>query len=88
MIKDKRKPATSIDNYRAISLCSIVCKLFEYLIIDVLGNLLESDNYQFAYKEGHSTMSCTSMALEVIKYYKENSFNVFALFLDASKALL
>ena len=37
-------------------------------------------------KEGHSTTLCTSMALEVIKYYKKNGSNVFALFLDASKA--
>ena len=41
LIKDKRKSTTSIDKYRFISLCSIICKLFEYLIIDVLGNLLE-----------------------------------------------
>ena len=37
-------------------------------------------------KEGHSTTLCTSMALEVIKYYMENCSNVFALFLDAIKA--
>ena len=86
LIKDKRKPATSIDNYRAISLCSVLCKLFEYLIIDSIGTSLKSDNYQFAYKEEHSTTMCTSVALEVIQYYKSHSSNVFALFLDASKA--
>ena len=50
LIKDKRKTCTSIENYRAISLCSILCKLFEYLIVDTLEDKLKSNNYQFGYK--------------------------------------
>ena len=68
------------------SLCSILCKLFEYLIVDTLEDKLKSNDYQFGYKENHSTVLCTSLELEVIQYYKLNNSNIFTLILDASKA--
>ena len=66
IIKDNRKPSMHLSNYRAILLCSVLCKLLEYLILDSLGKLLQSDEYQFVYKENHSTVLCTSMVMNTI----------------------
>ena len=86
LIKNKRMSDSISNNYRAISLCSVLCKIFEYMILDALKNKLRSDEYQFAYKESHSTTLCTSMVLNTIHYYTEQNSNVFTLFLDATKA--
>ena len=80
IVKDKRKPDVFLSNYRAISLCLVLCKILEYLILDSLSELLQSDEYQFAYKENHSTVLCTSMVLNTIEYYKSYNSNVFACF--------
>ena len=82
LIKFTFKLSSNIIN----SLCSILCKLFQYLIVDTLEDKLKSNNYQFEYKEDHSTVICTFLALEVIQYYKLNNSNIFTLILDASKA--
>ncbi len=41
---------------------------------------------QFGFKEGLSTTECTFTKLETISYYHFNHTNVYALFLDATKA--
>ena len=86
ILKDNRKSASSSDNYRAISLCSVLCKLFEYCVINSLDTFLKSSSYQFAYKQSHSTLLCTFMVGQVIQYYRDRKSNVFSLSLDASKA--
>ena len=41
---------------------------------------------QFGFKEGVSTFQCTFSLLETVNYYKFHNSQVYALFLDASKA--
>ena len=86
IVKNKRKSKNDSSNYRAITLGSIICKIFEYLILDLSKDILESDRYQFAFKNEHSTTLCTSMVLQTIEYYKNNNSNVYVLFLDCTKA--
>ncbi len=45
-----------------------------------------SSDMQFGFKEGLSTTECTFTMLETISYYNFNHTNVYALFLDATKA--
>jgi hypothetical protein len=58
--KDMRASLCSDDNYRGISLCSSICKLFDLVIIDKYKVELSTSNLQFGFKNGHSTVMCTA----------------------------
>ncbi len=74
------------DNFRAITLSSILCKLLDVVIlIKEKGSLCTSD-LQYGFKQGSSTNLCTAMLQETISYYVHNGSNVYGLMLDASKA--
>ena len=84
--KDKRKSLSDSSNYRGIALSSIFCKLFEYILIFLCENVCKNNDLQFGFKKGFSTALCSFTISETIQYYKNNSSNVYILFLDASKA--
>ncbi len=74
---------SSSDNFRAITLSSILCKL---LIMTKAKDNLCTSNLQFSFKPGASNSLCTGMVQESISYYANNESNVYGLLLDASKA--
>ena len=84
--KDMRASLCCGDNYRGISLCSAICKLFDILIIDKYGNCFKTSDMQFGFKKDHSTVMCTAIYIETINYYRQRNSNVFSCLLDASKA--
>ena len=84
--KNKRKSICDSSNYRAIALSSIFGKLFEYIILKKIQDNVELNKNQFGYKKGVSTAHCSFVLNETIQYYRNNGSNVYALFLDASKA--
>ena len=86
IVKNNRKSLNDSSNYRALTLGSTICKIFEYLLLNKTINCIKSDDYQFAFKSKHSTTLCTAMVLQTIEYYKHNNSNIFALFLDWIKA--
>ncbi len=74
------------DNFRAITLSSILCKLLDVVIlIKEKGSLCTSD-LQYGFKQGSSTSLCTAIEQETISYYVHNGSNVYGLMVDASKA--
>ena len=86
LIKGRLANATLSDNYRAITLSSLLCKLLEIIIINKEENNLKTSNLQFSFKKGHSTGLCTCMVQETVNYFVSNKTNVYGLLLDASKA--
>ncbi len=84
--KNKKKSLCDSDNYRAIALSSIFGKTFDWVILLKEKDALCSSDMQFGFKEGLSTTECTFTMLETISYYNINHTNVYALFLDATKA--
>jgi exonuclease III len=84
--KDKRKSLNNADNYRSIALGSIVCKLYDNIILENEKLSLKSCDLQFGFKEGFSTTQCTFVVEETINYYKQYKSNVYTVLLDASKA--
>ena len=84
--KDLSKNDSVSDNYRAIALCVLFLKVFEYCVLNRYRNELISSDLQFAYKSDHSTTQCTWVATEVVSYYKKNGSDVHACVLDCSKA--
>ncbi len=73
------------DNFRTITLSSILCKILDVVILTKESDNLCSSNLQFSFKPGTSTSLCTSMLQETISYYEDNGSNVYSLMLDASK---
>ena len=84
--KDVRGDLCNKDNYRGIALCSALCKLIDIIIIDKYGNVLFTNDLQFAFKPKHSTNMCTSVVKEVCSYYQSRGSDVYICTLDASKA--
>jgi hypothetical protein len=84
--KDNLGDLSSTNNYRAIALCALLFKIYEYVILIKHNDSFTSPDHQFAYKQKSSTTQCTWVAKEVISYYKRNKSNVFSCLLDCSKA--
>ena len=81
--KDKRKSMGCSDNYRAITLSSIIGKVFDWVIILTEKDNLISSDMQFGFKEHFSTSQCTFVMSEIISYYNYNRSDVYVMLLDA-----
>ena len=86
LIKDKFGDRTSSKNYRSIAIGSLICKLIDIIIIDLYGDVFQTDELQFGFQSESSTSMCTWLAIETISYYNRNKTNVYGCFMDLSKA--
>ncbi len=77
---------SSSDNFRAITLSSIFCKLLDVIILTKEEAHLCTSILQFGFKQGSSNSLCTARGQETISYYVHNGSNVYGLMLDDSKA--
>ena len=84
--KDRSASLSNSDNYRGISLFNSMCKLFDYVIIELSGTSLSTSDMQFGFKREHSTTMCTVILKEVVNHYIDGNSNVYCCLLDASKA--
>ena len=84
--KCKRAGMSLSVNYRAITLDSVICKLFDYIILNKEHERMSSNDLQFGFKRIVSTMHSAFVLSEVTSYYNYNRTNVYAVFLDATKA--
>ena len=50
VLKDKRGDHTVSQNYRPITLCSIISKVFEYYLLDKYSTFMISHELQFGFK--------------------------------------
>ncbi len=57
--KDLSNSDAVSDNYRAIALCDLFMKIFEYCILNTNRDKLLVSGLQFAYMSKHSTKQCT-----------------------------
>ena len=84
--KNNRKSLVNSSNYRAIALSSIIGKLFEYIILDIIQSNIYLNPNQFGYRSNVSTSHCSFVINNTIQYFRNNNSNVYCLFLDATKA--
>ena len=85
--KDAKGSMTKSSNYRGIALISALSKLNDIILKERYGKkYLYTSNFQFAYKEHHSTIMCYNVVKETANYYLRNNSNVYCCMLDASKA--
>ena len=84
--KDYSASLSDDSNYRGIALSSSISKVFDLVYLKRNASYLNTSAHQFAFKKGSGTAMCTLILKEVVKYYMDQQSNVFACFLDASKA--
>ena len=84
--KDRRASLSNSDNFRSICLQSVLCKLFDVIIMTREQRQLFTSEMQFGFKSHMSTSVATAVLQETIEYYNQNGGTVYALALDASKA--
>ena len=86
LIKDSRKSQQDPDNYRSLTIGTCISKVFDVIIMNKHSSVFRTSDNQFGFKEKLSTNMCTFALNETISYYTKNGSQVYALFLDASKA--
>ena len=84
--KNKLKSLNDSNNYRGITLSSILEKLFDNIILQNNKSILNTSELQFGFKTECSPTYCTFVLAKVIQYYKNNKTDVYVMMLDASKA--
>ena len=57
------------DNYRGISLSSILGKVLDWVILVSCGDALQNSDAQFGFRPKHSMTQCTFVAEETIQHY-------------------
>ena len=60
-------------NYRGISLVNSICKLFDYVTINVYDIQLKPWDMQFVFKSNHSTIMCSAIYIDIINQYNMNA---------------
>ena len=85
IIKDAGGDASSLDNYRGITLSHVFAYLFEHAILLKTQIYLSSDNLQFGYKKNHSITHAIYCLKQCINHFCKHGSNVYASFLDCSK---
>ena len=86
LIKDSRKSQQDSDNYRSLTIGTCISKNNYVIIRNRHSDIFNIPDNQFGFKGKLSTNMSTFALNETISYYTNNSSQVYALFLDASKA--
>ncbi len=84
--KCKWKMMCCSDNYRAITLSSVVGKVLNWVILLKEQTALNSPDLQFSFKPNVSTTQCMFALNETISYYNSRNTNIYVTLLDATKA--
>src|SRR5260221_2245383 len=72
--------------YRAITLSSLLGKVFDYAFLAKFSDSLNSCHWQHGFKAKHSTAECTWLLKECVRYYFDHGSRVYAAFVDFSSA--
>ena len=80
--KDKRKAHHSSDNYRVLTIGTIIGMLCDVFIINQQTGVVDTSDLLFGYKDGLSTTMSTFMVKETISHYVNNGSTVHDLFIS------
>ena len=74
---------TDVNNYRAIAISNSLSKTLETALDSFIGCNDKTDNYQFRFRQNHSTALCFK---QTVNYCVQTSSHVFRAFIDFNKA--
>lgn len=82
------KTATEVTSYRPISLLPVLSKVFEKLLLQRLKPIIKEviPDFQFGFREGHSTIEQTHRIVNTISQSLEKKLYCSAAFLDIQQA--
>ena len=86
LIKRSYLDPASLENYRAITLSSLIGKVIDHMIMNRYESIFKTDKRQFAFKKGASCNQCTFVLQEVARHFINNGSCSFACLLDLKKA--
>lgn len=86
IVKNKTGDVSDKDNYRPISLATVIAKLLDSLLNDILTEHVSLHDSQFGFRPGLSTESAILGLKHTVAYYTTRRTPVYACFLDLSKA--
>ena len=79
-----------MSNYRPILILPTISKIFEKLLHKRIYNFLEDNNiiydYQFGFRQGHSTIHTVQTAISSVITSLNSSYHMMGIFIDFSKA--
>lgn len=84
--KDKTGDAADQNNYRPISLETVVAKVLDRLLDRQLAQYIQLNEAQFGFRPGLSTETAILRLKHTVNYYTSRNTPVYACFLDLSKA--
>jgi hypothetical protein len=86
IMKDSKKGYGIVDNYRPVTITSVISKLFEMCLQKMINGCLTVGGLQFGFIEGGGCDKCIFTVQNVENYYMKRKSNVFIVTLDASSA--
>ena len=86
IVKDRNGDQGDLNNYRGVTIASIVSKVFEHSLRICFSEYLSTSRYQFGFKRKSSTCHAVFCLKETVNYYTTHGSNVYCSYLDASKA--
>ncbi|XP_063390109.1 uncharacterized protein LOC134675729 [Cydia fagiglandana] len=86
IVKNKNADISDKNNYRPISLATVISKVLDSLLSTQLDKYLNLHHNQFGFRPGLSTDTAILSLKQTVRYYTGRSTAVYACFLDLSKA--
>ena len=81
-----RAKSVTVDDFRAISICSVISKVFELGVLDRFQNFFSSSDNQFGFKKNLSCNHAIYSLGKVVDSFTSNGSTVNSCSLDLSKA--
>ena len=86
VLKDKMKDNKDIENYRPITIISMLSKIFEMCLYKRMCCKLQTDGMQYGYVKEGGCEKCIFAVTNVTNYFLQRKSDVFIVTLDASAA--
>ena len=87
IVKDNMGDITDVNNYRGITLCPVISKLFEYCMLHKYESYMTSNDLQFGFKRNLGCSHAAFVLRQRVEYFTApRGSNVFMASLDAKKA--
>jgi hypothetical protein len=84
--KNNNVDRSASENYRGITLSSVLGKIFDLITIHRFRDRLVTSDLQFGFRPKRGTDMCTMLLKEIISYYLSNDSSIYCIMLDATKA--